>query len=53
VLPDSLMLWVLLQRLPGYTVDTLDAEDHALVEDWMLYLNCEAHVAVERAQRNK
>jgi len=45
------MLWTLLQRLPGYTRETLEAEDAALVDDWLTILAAEAFVAKEREKQ--
>jgi hypothetical protein len=40
-----------LQRLPGYTRATLEAEDAALVDDWLTILAAEAFVAKEREKQ--
>mgnify|MGYP007001735210 CR=1 FL=1 len=50
-MPDSLRLLVLLQRLPGYTREALEAEDADLVDDWVMYMQQEAGVAEERNRR--
>ena len=38
---------MLLQKLPGYTRETLEAEDAELVDDWLLIMAQEARVAKE------
>ncbi len=40
--PYELQLWILLQRLPGYTRATLEAEDADLVEAWQEIMRAEA-----------
>ena len=35
------MLWVLLQKLPGYTAQSLLAEESSLVEQWLEILEAE------------
>lgn len=42
--PVSVVLYALLQKLPGYTARSLLAEDHRLIEDWLELTRAEAHV---------
>lgn len=45
---------MLLQKFPGYTRETLEAEDAALVDDWLLIMAQEAGVQKEiAAEANK
>jgi hypothetical protein len=41
------VLYTLLQKLPGYTRATLEAEDAELVDEWLLILAQEAGVQKE------
>lgn len=43
-------MYELLKRLPGYTAETLLAEDAELVEDFLSYMAAENWVAREKAR---
>jgi len=38
------LLFGLIQRFPGYTRETLEAEDAEIVEDWMQIMSIESNV---------
>lgn len=49
-MPDSLLLFHLLQAFPGYTREALEAEDPALVDDWLTILSAQAAVSREKSR---
>jgi hypothetical protein len=50
--PYELVLYVLLQKFPGYTRETLEAEDARLVQRWIIALEEEAKEAKSPRRRH-
>ena len=51
--PDEILLYMLLQKLPGYTRELLEEEPAQLVERWLICLQEEGKEAKRQAEKSK